>query len=100
MRAGRKMYQNKYLAKILFSALFVFAFVCPGYTFCESGADNTAKYALKDGKCMAYYCKAVNEPYWLGGGGNNCEGMCCSARFRLYNLFKCGKRSPRIYYAQ
>lgn len=83
MRAGRKMYQNKYLAKILFSALFVFAFVCPGYTFCESGADNTAKYALKDGKCMAYYCKAVNEPYWLGGGGNNCEGMCSSSGEKL-----------------
>lgn len=80
------MYQNKYLEKILFSALFVFAFVCPGYAFCESGADNTAKYALKDGKCMAYYCKAVNEPYWLGGGGNNCEGMCSSLGEKQYKV--------------
>ena len=54
-------------------------FALPGHSLCENGADNTtARYTLKDGKCMAYYCKSTNEPIWLGDGGNHCEGMCSS----------------------
>lgn len=77
------MYQNKCCAKILLSLLFILVFAFPGYSFCEEGADSTTtRYALKDGKCMAYYCKAANEPFWLGSGGNNCSEMCSSGNIQ------------------
>ena len=72
------MYQNKCCAKMLLSLFVMLFFALPGLSLCENGTDYTTKYTVKDGKCMAYYCKLANEPYWLGGGGDKCGDSACT----------------------
>lgn len=72
---------------VLRSFLFVF-FVStaslPLFAYCESGTDYSVHYAVHDGRCMAYYCKDYNDPYWLGGGGDNCGDQECEVGTNQY----------------